>query len=124
MKHSLLSVAEQVSPQGDEQVARALMRLGDNIDEGYRRYIHQVYTDTEIHNIYEGLRAQYQYDRKYGPKTDTRPLVRLPSPLVWRFLNEQFAPAYGENWLTDKTILAKVVKTEPLMKPWIIGGFT
>lgn len=103
----------------DDLVLKAIIKLGRKYDIGYKEYLLKVYGDRELHSLYNAMRAQAELDDKIKKK-DKWLIVKFPSQTVYKFLDDLFAPKYGENWLSDRDTLIKVIKKEELIKPWVI----
>ena len=110
---SLEVIAEQLKATND--VKKALDTLLISSSKKYKDMIIATYASPEIRSLYNALRTESQIS---GKKTHRR-ILQIPNAYVMHFLNEMFAPEYGENWLTDKQILLKVCRNEDLIKPWI-----
>lgn len=83
--------------------------------EKYQKIVLATYESPEVRSLYTALRTESQISKK---KTH-RQIIKFPNAYVLHFLNDQFEPKYGPNWLSDKQILIKVMKTEDLIKPWL-----
>ena len=111
-------VADQLG--ADQESRIALLRVVSKLNKTHRTHLIQCYTDQEIIDIYNGMRQEAKLSPNSKSKVH-RLIVKFPSQIVYTFLDSLFAPQYGEDWLTDKKILKKVIFNEDLIKPWVIG---
>lgn len=81
----------------------------------YQKIVLATYESPEVRSLYTALRTEDQISKK---KTH-RQLIKFPNAYVLHFLDDQFSPKYGPEWLSDKKTLIRVMKNEDLIKPWI-----
>jgi hypothetical protein len=106
-------IADQIS--NEERTRKAISILMGNKDLATREYLTKIYSDPEIHSIYNGLRADADLDDKLS-KGDARKLsIKFPNPTVYKFVDDVMKVKYGEDWLNNRKIFS-----EDLVIPWII----
>ena len=106
----------------------ALVRVAQRLDEATRTYLTAVYSDPQILHLYDEYRMQNEQRFRASaskrlfekPVSSFTPSLKFPSNTVYRFLDDIFTPVYGPEWLTDTPTLRKVIKNEPLIKPWVL----
>jgi hypothetical protein len=101
------------------EVRRVFKRLMDRYDTGTQLFIEGCYDNQEIQSDYRAMRATASLNQKSNLH---REILRFPNQIVYQFLDTLFKDKYGDKWLTDKTVLAKVIRDEELIKPWVING--
>jgi len=101
------------------RVKKALTILAHKYDESTKVYLTTIYSDPSIQDSYNALREAAKYHKISDPR---RLVVKYPNMIVYKFLDDVFAPKYGPDWATDKTILAKVLNREDLIQPWKIAN--
>lgn len=106
------------SIQASKDVRTIFEKLTLNLDKKTRNLIESCYASQELQSIYNGLRAEAELNTS---KSSKKPMFLFPNAYVYQFLNDLFTPYYGEDWLTDKNKVMKLVKTEPLLAPWFVG---
>jgi len=111
-------VADQIG--ADQQSRMALLKVVSKLNHTHRVHLIQCYTDPEIIDIYNGMRQELKLSPNSKSKAH-RLIVKFPSQIVYTFLNSLFSPQYGDDWLTNKRVLKKVVSNEELIKPWVVG---
>lgn len=111
-------VADQIG--ADQQSRMALLKVVSKLNHTHRAHLIQCYTDPEIIDIYNGMRQELKLSPSSKSKVH-RLIVKFPSQIVYTFLNSLFVPQYGEDWLTNKRVLKKVIFNEELIKPWVVG---
>lgn len=104
----------------DERTRKAIKILASKYDEKYKEYLLWVYSDPKLRSLYNSMRMAYEVDKNL--KDTKRLVVKYPNMIVYKFLDDVFKPKYGDNWATDKEVLAKVLKKEDLIQPWRILG--
>ena len=97
------------------EVEKIFNNIVDSYSDKYQKIVSATYNSAEVRSLYEAMRNESQISKK---KTH-RQLLKIPNAYVLHFLNDQFSPKYGDDWLSDKQILFKVMKNEDLIKPWI-----
>jgi hypothetical protein len=99
---------------------KALLKMVASLNERTKKHILACYTDSELHAIYNGMRQEASLNKNTKSKVHRR-IIKFPNMIIFTFLNDLFAPKYGEDWLTNKATLRKVIVREDLIKPWIVG---
>lgn len=102
----------------DPTTRMAFIKFVSSLNERTRRYIEACYMDQELASIYKAMREE---NRLGGKSKNQRAVIRFPNRIIYQFLDDVFTPIYGPEWLTDLKILKKVVMSEDLIKPWVIG---
>lgn len=106
-------VAAQVS--NEERTRKAISILMTNKDEATREYLTKIYSDPELHSIYNGLRSEASLDDKLNKHEDRKLSIKFPNPTVFKFVDDVMKVKYGDEWLQDKRIFY-----EDLIVPWVI----
>lgn len=106
-------LAEQIS--NEERTRKAISILMTKKDESTREYLTKIYSDPEIHSIYNGLRAEANLDDKLKKHEDRKLSIKFPNVTVYKFLDDVMKVKYGDQWLQEPKIFY-----EDLIKPWII----
>lgn len=104
-------VAESVSREVRTQ--KAISILMSNKDEATRRYLLAVYSDPELHNIYNGLRADASLNNSI--MDDRKLTIKFPNPTVFKFVSDVLKVKYGDEWLQNPKIYY-----EDIVIPWVI----
>jgi hypothetical protein len=104
----------------DDPWRKAFVKYVSSLNEETKQTLLYCYTDSALHDIYEGLRNEAKINKNSKSKVHRR-IIKFPNMIVYTFLNDLFIPIYGEDWLTDKKTLRKVILREELIKPWIVG---
>jgi len=101
--------------KADAEVKKIFETIVGGYSKKYRDIVAATYESGEVRSLYEAMRNESQISKK---KTH-RQLLKIPNAYVLHFLNDQFEPKYGPDWLSDKQTLLKVCRNEDLIKPWI-----
>lgn len=105
-------VAESVSRE--VRTRKAISILMTNKDEATRSYILAVYSDPELHNIYNGMRAEASLNNSM--KDDRKLTIKFPNPTIFKFVGDVLKVKYGEDWLQNPKIYF-----EDIVIPWVIS---
>ncbi len=104
-------VAEQVSNQ--ERTRKAISILMNKKDIATREYLTRIYSDPELHSIYNGLRTEASLSQSV--RGDRKLAIKFPNPTVFKFCDDVMKVKYGNDWLQNPKIFS-----EDLIIPWII----
>lgn len=108
------------SASRDVKLQNALKNITVKYDEKIKKELTYIYADMELRSIFNALREEAKIEDRLSKSKDRKLCIKIPNNTVYRFLNDVFSPSYGSNWLSDKTILNKVIRKEELIKPWVI----
>ena len=104
----------------DKLVLEAIKKIGNKYANWTRDYLLNVYSDPQLHSLYRRMRDTNKLDDKLSKPKVHRLKAKFPSMIVLKFLDDLFAPKYGDDWLEDKDKFNKVCKKEELIKPWLV----
>jgi len=106
-------IADQIS--NEERTRKSISILMGKKDIATREYLTKIYSDPEIHSIYNGLRADARLDDTLKRHEDRKLSIKFPNPTVYKFVDDVMKVKYGEEWLNNPKIFS-----EDLIIPWII----
>lgn len=106
-------IADRIS--NEERTRKAISILIGNKDIATREYLTKIYSDPELHSIYNGLRAEANLYDATAHGEDRKLSIKFPNPTVYKFIDDVMKVKYGEDWLNNSKIFS-----EDLVIPWII----
>lgn len=114
---SINEVFDQISTAQD--VRKSLDNIASTYSKRYKDIVMHTYTSDEIRSLYNAMRETNEINDKVNARSTIKQILKIPNAYVLHFLNDMFAPKYGDDWLKDQKTLWKVIKKEDLIKPWL-----